>query len=1008
MDLELLLEAEPKDWKDTALAELEAALILINFRKAKLDMRAKLARQAKTNENPCIRPTEIINNYFPESNKNYNIKDFSKPDKKKDPLLMGEKEDMLFYAAQHSARNSGAFGMFRELANQLKSEGDNSALETLLKAAHNVSVTKPELAEDFLSTMFLTVPEQDRAAYAAVVSNLFRVQTAPMGWNPLVRELSQILSKPFYPIFDIKQELNDIIDGNPNKSIDKLTTSKQEYSFQGEHFLGESLSGGVFINGGTVDSLIGSHVTGGLFINREAANFFSELRGIYQTAGSENARGWLALTNALLTSEYEKGKDFSIRSRPALIAYVHNLGWGLEQFKADYESLGNELFGIPDLLATFSGMAKPWQRELIRELIDGKDTETLRLLSGIRLPAGITGAVVRSLPINSPIKKVAIAMQEAQEIYYMCSNNQVGKGLVNSRLLGVSKAGSLEDYLRKLETVKKDAARYIEFANEQRKDSNMNLGFNDDQAQAALGLYEGFLGKSLEQFIRDFAATGTALQMLPQIREKYSECIGEDRLKAVMNYVAKQRSRDLIDNLSINPAANDFIKQAMLKLGNSAGKREIVRTLAELNKAYNFLKEFGDTQVLSQRLSEIPDNSGYDALAKAISGSRGKYIEKVTGGLEVPEGLEDMVDNIAIAYHKNTGEMDARIQPALRLIASNYLQHGAKETFQAISRLKPNQKLRKKMIKRGIDITAFEIGISRTYQVSTDEGSLTRLRERIDAEVQQAYDRLGNLKLEEGKLEELKDGSIREQLDKVEKFLAEYEFDDETIGLKPEIKGHVQTARSITGTIKEMSTSARFYVSNDPFEALHMGQYFGSCLSLAKDKYHGGCNGWASVVQTMDSNKNVIYARAEDGRYLGRNRTALTDQGVLCTRFYQNGNMNLNEAWIEYLGDFAEQTKQDVIIPAEFTPLSMKSILERKVQEGKAVREKKAVKIEPAYFSAFYGDGLKTTKSIDGTISVSSSQDFYVIKPNRGDNQANPCGNKFSRGLRSAYSRLFK
>jgi len=105
--------------------------------------------------------------------------------------------------------------------------------------------------------------------------------------------------------------------------------------------------------------------------------------------------------------------------------------------------------------------------------------------------------------------------------------------------------------------------------------------------------------------------------------------------------------------------------------------------------------------------------------------------------------------------------------------------------------------------------------MSKTYHVATDEESLTRLKERIEAEVGMAYERIGLLEEErdeemEGALLELKSGSLREQLDKMEKFVSHYEYNDENKNLKPEIKGHIQKARSMTGSIKEMSADARF------------------------------------------------------------------------------------------------------------------------------------------------------------------------------------------------------
>ncbi|MFP4112362.1 MAG: hypothetical protein ACLFPQ_03200 [Candidatus Woesearchaeota archaeon] len=84
--------------------------------------------------------------------------------------------------------------------------------------------------------------------------------------------------------------------------------------------------------------------------------------------------------------------------------------------------------------------------------------------------------------------------------------------------------------------------------------------------------------------------------------------------------------------------------------------------------------------------------------------------------------------------------------------------------------------------------------------------------------------------------------SRSEQRYDLEELLYEYEFEKENIEIKKEIQGHIHTIKSLSGKRKNnIDEIVEFYVSTDPFEALHMGEYFSSCLSLVKQ--YGGMNG---------------------------------------------------------------------------------------------------------------------------------------------------------------------
>jgi hypothetical protein len=63
----------------------------------------------------------------------------------------------------------------------------------------------------------------------------------------------------------------------------------------------------------------------------------------------------------------------------------------------------------------------------------------------------------------------------------------------------------------------------------------------------------------------------------------------------------------------------------------------------------------------------------------------------------------------------------------------------------------------------------------------------------------------------------------------------------------------------------------------DPLEVLRMGEHFGTCLSP------GSFNFFSAVANAVDVNKQVIYARDNYGRVVGRCLIALTDSGRLLT-----------------------------------------------------------------------------------------------------------------------------
>lgn len=402
-----------------------------------------------------------------------------------------------------------------------------------------------------------------------------------------------------------------------------------------------------------------------------------------------------------------------------------------------------------------------------------------------------------------------------------------------------------------------------------------------------------------------------------------------------------------------------------------------MQTMEELNQTYTLLKKAGLSWILSQKLSSLPEEDGSESIRRKLAESKEEFYSPIIKDLEIPKDIKEMVDNVIAAYYRNSGfGQGLKIQPPLEFILNKYLKHGPEQTFESIRNLQPNLDVRNRLSKEGANVDGFEKGIKRSYILEPDKGFVEGSRERIRSEMGYIYEGINSLGLLTGKTENYDFGFMGEELESLEKLLKANRFEQEKESLRMELKKRVQTAKSVLGSVRAVEkkeTNVDFYVSQDPLESLHLGQYFSSCLSLSK---LGNCReAWGSVVQTMDSNKNVIYAKSEN-RYVGRNRTVLTDKGILCTKFYPLRDTRLFSEWIDYLESFSEHVNRSILIPTNFVEGYFSGLLEKKVFWKKAKKVPRKVKIYPAYFNAFHSDGLKENKTHEG---IEINSEFYVL-----------------------------
>jgi len=96
--------------------------------------------------------------------------------------------------------------------------------------------------------------------------------------------------------------------------------------------------------------------------------------------------------------------------------------------------------------------------------------------------------------------------------------------------------------------------------------------------------------------------------------------------------------------------------------------------------------------------------------------------------------------------------------------------------------------------------------------------------------------------------------------------------------------------------------SIELKIEDDPMEVLKMGTYVGSCLGL------GGVCADSSAAVLLDMNKQVVYARDQHGKVLGRQLLALSkDDQLVCFSVYPlNTKSQVHALFLKYDRDFAK------------------------------------------------------------------------------------------------------
>ncbi|MBW3019937.1 hypothetical protein KY334_01460, partial [Candidatus Woesearchaeota archaeon] len=892
------------------------------------------------------------------------------PEEVKQKSWVKNKSEIL---AQEAVKIDKKLISFRNRIEQFKKKKDFETLECILDATEDVYEHHKMPVRSFLN-VFSILDDETLKDYSELVSKLYHKESNALGISNLADKIISnydysVLSKAklvFNNYGFLENENNDEnkmsdfaeeLDNNPNyKNIFQKLSNKLKI------FTSSSKTGDI-----------------------DKKTVFETINKIKKIYGNSTTREWIKACNELIDINFDSGEKFCLDSFDVLEVYKDRFDWDVDKLAKDFNNMGYSLLRLSYFVTNNNKISKKRLKNLLDEIIENKDSSSLNSLINLSLNKLNLRSIEKAIPDNSTNKEFLDALYKANEL----TEINFDKGTEYRTLLcyeldNLKENLSLEDYFKVISGIEFQLKDFIEFKKEIEKDNDLKIGFSDNLAQKTIIFYKKFLDKELYHFKRDYRKLGSSLQRIPKLKNDYFYFFEENEFKKMINYVIKSKNRELIKDLvNINKddvKVNRLYQKIFSRLTSERNVENDVKLFQKTNQLISFLEEATKNENVFDYTNKLVESKEftYDDYFEKINDIKKEFYKKVVGDRVIPKEFEDVMNHIVIGHSKLGHEI--KIRNALEMMVSNYLDSGEEKTFELLRNLENNKEIRSFYENKGIDVDVFEKGIKRSYDVKTNDDFFTKIEERRQKEINQAYQCLSQL-ISEEEIEEIKNKPSRKQFREIQKVINNYEFDISNAFLKSEIEGHLNTARSLSGDFKSKDSKIDFYVSTDVIESLQMGQFFNSCLSLSKN--HNGCNGWASIVQTYNSNMNVIYARDEQGNYIGRNRTVLTNQGILTTQFYENGTLNLEDSWISYLTDFANAVGSDVILPKTFIFKNMASKLDKLVEEGKAYSEDQfKMSVKCPEIGPFFTDGLIIDNIYENDFRDHQdiSCDVYVIK----------------------------
>jgi hypothetical protein len=383
-------------------------------------------------------------------------------------------------------------------------------------------------------------------------------------------------------------------------------------------------------------------------------------------------------------------------------------------------------------------------------------------------------------------------------------------------------------------------------------------------------------------------------------------------------------------------------KSNMLKLRKPDRKRKTKRRLdrksaAKLAEQIKGRADFAFARKVSEKLDELTDR-----LIKEITGEDHKDVS-------LTKDLVDFVVGYFTTAHRR------EVQPYASLILNEHLKDpaSAKETIESLEK---NKKLMEKYQKQGLDTELWRKGIRANYQAEPDHDYLQKAEERFRGEYDEIIAHCNKLCQEENiSIDMEKEEDMLKNAEAIFKELKGKEISPRNQYLLKDIKGHINNLRSYQGVAFQQSDEINFEVAQDMMEIANFGRFVNNgCLNLVS-----GVNKYSAFVNAIDANKQVIYARNNDGEVMGRCLTVLTNYGIIAYKVHEEvTNLRTKDCWLDYLVNYAKGVGTCLLIPEETVDSRLEEVLEMRGAEP----QKLCVKLDNAVSNVWYNDFLEDNK----------------------------------------------
>ena len=188
--------------------------------------------------------------------------------------------------------------------------------------------------------------------------------------------------------------------------------------------------------------------------------------------------------------------------------------------------------------------------------------------------------------------------------------------------------------------------------------------------------------------------------------------------------------------------------------------------------------------------------------------------------------------------------------------------------------------------------------------------------------------------------------------------------------LTEKARTHLQAIEQIT-----QGPSLVFEDSKNPIESMQMGVVSGSCTNITRSKR--GFN--ASVANTIDANKKVIYHTNESAEKIGRTLAVLTDTGIITYEVFNKSHFDIGSGWTDYFVTYAEHVRTPLIVPATFAQDRIRTELESRGAEHVTNVE---ATLHHAVSDGWYNDRNLARRELDGSFRYENLEAF-VLTPAR-------------------------